>query len=452
MNLKNNIRIIEIRTLIDGKIETKSWRYSLSQCKKRDLVHLKITLGKNELGKQYQKSFYGKNETEARKKAKAFLMKEYGFGDNADGEYTISTWIHNYMDLHGRDWSYQGRKTYMDYVRLYIDPMIGHFSLSEFRTSDFQIFYDTLKQRKSQGNQYKNIDSNDVPFLSTLYINKICSFLHSVLENAVDKEVLVRNPVRTNLFDDARFVKNHALSKSDFPYFYDAIKESPYVNYYLFVLATAQRRNEALAIRKCDIDEDAIILRLQFLRLDAGDMPDKNMIVVDKKPSKKNGEMIYYVLVEPKCSSSRFIFITPFIRALLDEQLARLNDPLIKENNKHQFLFTNPEGRYYGESTVGKDLKKRLSDYKLRTGIDLTMYSLHSLRDTNASWLFGANADGLVISKQLGHANVNITNARYRDYIRNEDAENGYLAKKQSLELYIKQTIDSIKKGIENNT
>lgn len=237
--------------------------------------------------------------------------------------------------------------------------------------------------------------------------------------------------------------KTKALPKSLFPDFYNAIKSSPYKNFFLFVLATAERRNEALAIRRSDIDGDSIILSLQFLRLSAGDKPGREMIVIDKRPN-KNGEMIYYVLTQPKWASSRAIFITPFIRALLDEQLARITHPLIKENNKHEFLFVNDEGRFYGESTIGKNLKTCLINYRDKTGIDLTMYTLHSLRDTTASWLFGVNADNLVISRQLGHSSVNVTNARYRDYIHNEDAELGYLRKKENLEAFIAKTIENI--------
>lgn len=236
------------------------------------------------------------------------------------------------------------------------------------------------------------------------------------------------------------------MPKALFRDFYAAIKNSPYKNFYLFVLATAERRNEAYAVRRCDIDDNAIMLSLQYLRLKAGHKPRKNMIVIDTTLNKE-GKTIYHVLVQPKWSSSRQIFITPFVRALLDEQLARIASPHIQENNKKEFLFVNDEGKIYGESTIGKDLKKCLVNYRDATGKDLTMYSLHSLRDTNASWLFGVNADNLVISRQLGHADVNITNSRYRDYLHNEDAEQGYLRKKIDLESFIAKTIESIDAG-----
>ena len=443
MNKRNEEHTITIRTLYDGKIINRTWYYSIRQCYKRNLVELRITIGKTDGGKQNQMSFYGSTEAEARKKAKVGLMKEFGFGKDADDGYTISAWMKNYIELNSRNWSYNATETNQSYVRLYIDPMIGHHLLSEFNTGDFMLFYDTLKQTRNQSRAFKNTATDDIPLISTLYINKICYFLHSAFESAVDREIIIRNPVRPGLFDKADRKRTHALPKALFPDFYAAIKNSPYKNFYLFVLATADRRNEAYAVRQCDIDENVIVLSLQYLRLKAGDKPRKDMKVIDTTLN-KDGKTIYHVLVKPKWSSNRQVFITPFIRALLDDQLARIANPRIQENNKQGFLFVNDEGKMYGESTIGKDLKKCLVNYIELTGKDLTMYSLHSLRDTNASWLYGLNADSLVISRQLGHADVNITNARYRDYIHNEDAELGYLRKKIELESFISETIKSI--------
>ena len=443
MNKRNEEHTITIRTFKDGKIVNRTWYYSIRQCSKRNLVELRITMGKTDNSKQNQKSYYGSTEAEAVRKAKGELMKDFGFGQDADDGYTISAWLKKYIELNSRNWSYNATETNQSYARLYIDPIIGHHLLSEFTTKDFLLFYDTLKHAKNQSKAYKNTATDDTPFISTLYINKICYLLHSAFESAVDREIIVRNPVRTGMFDRANRNRTKALPKTLFRHFYAAIKDSPYKNFYLFVLATAERRNEAYAVRRCDIDENTIVLTLQYLRLKAGDKPHKDMIVIDTTLNKE-GKIIYHVLVKPKWSSNREIFITPFVRALLDQQLARIASPRIQENNKKGFLFVNDEGKMYGESTIGKDLKKCLVNYRDTTGIDLTMYSLHSLRDTNASWLFGVNADNLVISRQLGHADVNITNARYRDYLHNEDAELGYLRKKIDLESFILKTIESI--------
>ena len=89
-------------------------------------------------------------------------------------------------------------------------------------------------------------------------------------------------------------------------------------------------------------------------------------------------------------------------------------------------MFVNSWGRPYDYRRVGQGFRTAVQGAGVRGAGRL---SLHSLRHGYASMLIGAGLDVVFVSRQLGHANANVTLGVYAHLIaRHEHAERAKIA------------------------
>ena len=244
------------------------------------------------------------------------------------------------------------------------------------------------------------------------------SFLHAALEYAVENDIIPKNPcpLFKRRYSKAENNDTNYLPVRYFGDFYEAIKKDVYCHFFLLLLLTGLRLSEGFGLRDYDLDNTYFTVSHQLQRLINLDLLKKfkYTIVYDKlRMIKGTMHRIVYVLRPTKGRKRRTIDYTPFCKQLLWEAREHMAGIPMAHKNKERLLFVNDDGGHYRKATLSTHLKKCLTDYRDKTGIDLTNITLHTLRHTYATWINDEGGDVQSLSRVLGHSSPETTKHFY---------------------------------------
>jgi integrase len=225
-------------------------------------------------------------------------------------------------------------------------------------------------------------------------VQKMLSILYSILDKAVQNNLLQRNPlervtapkVMLNLQDEEEdadsFTESEMQIILDNSNFY---KRSPYMsNFILLMYGTGMRPGEATALRWSGIDWDR-----------------KTISITKTRQRNEEG-------AAKTKASNRKIDLLPL------EEEALKNQYELTKNHEYIFISSKKEP-FYSHDIIGVNFQRILK----RTGIKARV--LYNLRHTFASQLISKGADIVYVSKMLGHKDVSITLKIYTKFIEEDD-------------------------------
>lgn len=350
----------------------------------------RFVTGKKLDGKQIYKSFYAKTEKELKRK-----IKEY----NEDRtKYTVkveATTFLDYAEFWMRTVKYPILKP-VSYNRLEqtynaVCNYIGWIQLGNVSTEDIQAMINDLSATKAYSTVKKHYEFVKGVFQYAYNSQKITFDPCPAVQLPIERNMKVRTKKTEILSEDITekmYEFNNTLRQSNNQFF----KHMPIL---LLILNTGMRIGEALALKWSDIDLKNNTLRVNKTLTKAKERNVKGEVVEKNKKTFSD--------ITKTESGNRLIPLNDMAVSLLKQ----VQDYNKRMKIKTQYVASTAEGGYVSERNI-------LRTYKSILGIvGAEDYTIHALRHTFASRLLKSGIEISVVSKLLGHADINTTYSTY---------------------------------------
>ena len=340
----------------------------------------RITVGKTPDGKQKRKAFYGKTRKEVQEKLTAALNDINNNTYIEPSKMTVEQWMHIWM----RDYKKTSikPKTYVAYesiIKNHIIPAVGKYTLASLRNDMVQRFVNELSSDKN---------------LKSLTIERIVGILKTALEQAVDNDLIIKNPASRIKMPLKQERSARVLTINEQKLFIEAAKEHRNGEIFLLILGTGLRIGEALALTWDDIDFQNHILSVNRTQVEYCEHID--------------GKTVYHrECGTPKTQKSKRKI--PLMPAIV-EMLLDLKEQ--REHEKQQFkavyqdnglLFCNQ----YGISLNYTAIVTKMKSICKKTGLEGV--HPHTLRHTFATRGLENGIDIKIMQELLGHSSIKMT-------------------------------------------
>lgn len=334
----------------------------------------RYTLGIDpKMGKQIQKSVYGKTQKEVRQKLTA-ITAEIDDGTYMDiPRLKTADWLNTWVTEYIGNVKSSTRKSYQDHVRLNIIPYIGNVPLSKVTAAMIQQMYNELQTEKE---------------LSPKTIKNVHGVLHRALEQAQKMGYIRSDPLAAVTLPRIEKKQIKPLEDEELSAFLKEIRESPYELVYFVTVFTGLRQGEVLGLTWDCVNFE------------------KQTLLINKQHGKKKGTR-EYCFSSLKNDRPRVIEAADGVMdALKKQQLrqqrwaARLKDGW---DNPDNLVFTTETGRYLCNQTVYLAFKKIVR----RLHLDATRF--HDLRHTYAVNSLKSGDDIKTVQENLGHQTAAFT-------------------------------------------
>ena len=354
----------------------------------------RITLGKDDNGKQKRKAFYGKTRKEVQEKLTVALND---VNDNAYVEPSSMT-VAKWMDVWLKEYKKNSLKpkTYNDYYRINcnsIAPSLGSIKLKNLRGDQIQGLINGLADR---GLCYGTI-------------TKTHKIIKMALAQAVKNGLIKRNVADNAITPkQARKAKvREVLTAEEQDAFIAAAKNLPDGKMFIFMLGTGLRLGEALGLTWEDVS------------FEEGEINVRHNMVYTKDYDDPNSKW-HHEQGTPKTEAS--IRIIPLIPPLIEllhiikqEQQEQETAGIQYEDN---LVFTGSIGNIRYRSRLTDAFRRILRE----AGISKKMSS-HSLRHTFATRGLENGIELRVMQELLGHASLSMTADLYTHVLPNKKKE-----------------------------
>jgi len=347
----------------------------------------RITVGTDADGKQKRKAFYGKTRAEVQKKMTTAVNEMNNGAFIPTSNVTLEQWLKTWFDEYAANSIKHSTKvSYDDYIHKHIIPNIGRMKLIDIRPDTLQKFYnDKLENGRLDGKGG----------LSPKTIKNIHNMLHKSLQQAVDNNLIYRNPSNSTTTPKITKKEMRVLSPAEHMKVLESSHNDKHGLIIRLGLATGMRLGELVASQWRDVDFTSASL---YVRRNLGRLKNYDDEIEAKT---------VIVIAEPKTKTSkRTIPLSDEILADLKSAKA-IQDDLKKQcgegYNDEGFIFASPMGTCIEPRTMQDAFKRVLG------GAGVQDANFHALRHTFATRALEAGIPAKVVSEILGHASVGIT-------------------------------------------
>ena len=337
-------------------------------------------------GKLIRKSIYGKNQKEVRQKLSK-VTTEIDEGLYLEpAKMTLSDWMDLWYKEYTFDKKYSTLKGYKAQINKHIRPGIGKYNLSQLNPMILQRFFNHLSEPNEKGK-----------VLSPKSIKNVCIILSGILEQAVENEMISKNPCKKVKLPKVYNKQITPLTDKQVKDFLEIISTDEIYGTILRVIVfTGLRLGEAMGLTwDCvDFEKGALNINKQLQR----------------RPQKDGGS----TLTSVKSGKPRILKPAPFVMQLLKirytEQIMqkqRSEDLWLawsnEEEHKKALVFTNLQGGYLIPKRVYLHFKSAA------VAIGAPDARVHDLRHTYAVLSLQNGDDIKTVQENLGHASAAFT-------------------------------------------
>ena len=358
-----------------------------------------------------RKSFFGSTKSEVKNKAKEYLMKiENGYKEPKKiifNDY-IEYWLKEYK------WNKIEPSSYTRLYRVYecqIKNTVGKMRIGDVTTKDIQNLIDS----------HANPSSKCVKPLALSGLKRIMQFLRPCLNMAVHEGIIYKNPcdnvilpkescVQTNTRkqfslsdDEINDIRKIALSKYKTTNEY-ASRDAFII---LLIINLGLRVGEALALCWSDIDLD------------------NNLVYINKTIqsniinfNNEHGSNTTYNRLKKSAKTNSGVRVLQ-----LNESVGFYLRELQEYDKRNKISSDYICCTNVGTLNTARNLQRSLDRLIKKTDIKDKRVTLHTLRHTFGSTLLRRGINIEVVSKLMGHANINITYNKYIHSIKEEEAK-----------------------------
>lgn len=279
----------------------------------------------------------------------------------------MKDWLKNKQDL-----SYQTRDLYASYLKIHINPRLGHIPLSKLTAQHIQTFIYTLREEKK---------------LAPGTIRRIFNVINTSLRSAVKLGLITRNVA--DLIEkpkDQRQKEFMIWTNQEAKAFIDQIiGTTRYDILFITALYTGMRQGEILGLRWKDIDYHQKIIRVV------------QTLTHDGKHLKQGAKTLSSIRTIAVSEALITFFIIQEGR--VEQERNDAGDGYVDNN----LVFPTSIGTPVRPRDVVKTWKKKLRNF------NLPKMTFHDIRHTHASMLLASGVNVKVISERLGHSSPRMT-------------------------------------------
>lgn len=289
---------------------------------------------------------------------------------NALGDMTVEAWFEYWLNnIKGNNIRASTQRLLKQKFDIHIKPYIGHMLLSEIKPLNCQ-----------------NVLNQMTENYRISYIKGIRACMHNFFEDALENELILRNPVTKAVKRDGLEIKEkRVLTLEEQRVFLEAAQNSSFYNQYAFVLQTGIRSGELTGLKWSDVDFDKKTMRIQ-----------RTATYVTPGARWEFGK--------PKSKSSeRNIPLTNEAIRILAYQKDLQKQRNIVSMEFPDLIFSTRNGKPV--STTGYDLAIE----SLCKKIGIKKFSMHALRHTFATRCIEAGMKPKTLQSILGHSDIGIT-------------------------------------------
>ncbi|MEL7566408.1 MAG: site-specific integrase [Dehalobacterium sp.] len=333
-------------------------------------------------GKRRRKWFSGFKTKKEAERELAFRITEIEKGTFAElSTSTITEYLQKWFEVHKVNLSPSTFRRYKGIIDYKLIPSLGSIKLKDIKPFHIQEFI-TKELSGGRKDNKKSVGKA----LDPATVSYECRVLHKALQQAVEWEIISRNPADSIQLPRVQREEVNIISESEVTKLLENIKALYiYVPVYLAIY-TGMRLGEVLGLRWQDVDLENKIIKVNRSNCQV-----------------KVGEPLFK---EPKTrKSKRTIDISDSVTCLLRQNKAEQEKWKLDAKEAWQdydLVCCHKDGIPINPpnlSSYFKDVAKRL-------GLNVTF---HGLRHTHASLLIKAQVPLKVISERLGHSTFAVT-------------------------------------------
>lgn len=253
--------------------------------------------------------------------------------------------------------------------------------------------------------QLQNFLNNQKNYANS-YIDKIYEMLGSIFKEAINRDIIIKNPLNNVIKpkSNKQDKKIESLSIEEQKTFINILDNEQYKNIFLIALHTGMRIGEILALTPNDIDLDNKLIHIS------------KTLTKDQNGKVKIGE------TTKTYTSNRDIPITTLLESILKDSMANYIP------NKNNLLFCHLNSSIIAPATINSQFKKicknaniKVIETKKKTtrknkkgeyiyvNLKTSSANTHMLRHTYATRCIEAGVPAEVLQRLLGHKNISIT-------------------------------------------
>lgn len=361
---------------------------SIFKCKRTGKWVAKFQIGYYKNGERKFKACSAETQTKAKIKLKD-LQSQYNSGidvsSNAIGlGIFLDDWLATYAVQRIRP---STRQNYEMIIRRHIKPAIGHIPLFEIGSRDIQNFYNTL------------LDSGRVDGkggLSPKTVENIHLVLSSAINHALDEGLIIKNPLRNVSIRRGEREEIEIFTVEEQKKVLKECQNHYYGMAVKLALFSGIRQGELLGLTwDCiDFEKNTIRINKQVQR-------NKNF---DKNALQKT-TLGFIKGTKTKHSTRTIPIIEPIMKELKEykEQQKTLKKAICADYKNYNLVFCRQDGNYTEPTTLSS------AYHRIQKKAEVFEKSLHATRHTYATRALEKGMNIKVVSKLLGHANIQIT-------------------------------------------
>lgn len=346
----------------------------------------RYTVGKDNNGKQIQKSVYGKTKSEVRERLTSTLH-ELSTGLYVEpAKITFSNWLDTWFKEYiSNSVKHSTKVSYDTYITKHINPKLGHIQLKDLRADTLQKYYN---EKHSSG----RLDNKGG--LNPKTIKNMHNMIHAALEQALKNNLVVRNVSEAVVLPKIKKREMRVLSPQEQKKLLEVARKNRLGMAIMLDLATGLRLGELLALQWKDIDMKTGILSVK-------------RTINRLKSFENTGSKTTIVIGEPKTKNSKRQI--PLQAVILRE----LRIHRIRQKKERKAAFGKYENQdFVFASLLGNPIEPRtfqdiFHDMISTAGIENANF--HSMRHTFATRALEAGIPAKTVSEILGHANISTT-------------------------------------------
>ena len=183
-------------------------------------------------GKQTQRSFTAKTQSEARQRMQAALNELNTHSYYEPKKITVADWLELWLKEYCADKKPKTIEQYKASVKNHIVPAIGKVKLTELNAVHLQSFFNQLAKKKASGKQNKGKDKA----LSPKTVKNVHGTLSKALNTAVMVGFIPNNPAEHITLPKVQKKEIHPLTEAQMQSFLKLAADDEYFTVYKLIL------------------------------------------------------------------------------------------------------------------------------------------------------------------------------------------------------------------------